>query len=137
MVIAGLIVVGAVGYAVAALLGGGSDAVDVMVRVNPAVNRLIPHRDDRVLQQSRVAIDLDARYRLISLVIYSNDRFFGGIDVTSYVRHESGTNLWQFTPGEGQPIRALPPATACATAVYALISHPDETNSVSWCFEVA
>ena len=136
MAIAFLLVLGAGGLAAAALLGG-VDAGDVSVRSNPAVNRLIPSRGDKVLKQSRVGVDLDARYRLLSLTIYFNDRFTDGIDVTSEVRHESGINLWQFAPGGGRLIEALSPDDNCATAVYAPISRPDDRGSISWCFEAA
>ena len=121
----------------AALLGSRTDLADVAVQSDPAVNRLIPPRGDRVLQQSRVGIDLDARYRLASLTIYFNDQFTEGLDVTSEVRHETGINLWQFTPGKDELIKALSPDDNCATAVYAPISQPDDRHSISWCFKVA
>lgn len=136
MAIAILLALGAGGLAAAALLGG-DDVGDVSVSSNPAVNRLIPPRGDKVLKQSRVGIDLDARYRLLSLTVYFNNRFADGIDVTSEVRHESGINLWQFAPGRDRLIGALSPGDNCATAVYALMSRPDDSGSISWCFEAA
>ena len=138
LAIAALAAAGAAGLAAAALTGtGGGRGDDVTVSSNPAVNRLMPERGDEVLQQSRVGVDLDARYRLASLVIHLNDRFSDGIDVTAEVSHSSGLNLWEFAPGEGRLIEALSPDANCATAVYALISRPDDTGSISWCFTVS
>ena len=137
MTIAILLIIGVGGLLTAALLEGGDEPADVTVRSEPAVNRLIPPRGDRVLQQSGVGIYLDARYRLTSLTIYFNDRFTDGVEVTSEVKHEQGINFWQFTPGQDKLIKALSPDDNCATAVYALISQPDDRNSISWCFKVA
>lgn len=133
-----LFVAGAAALVIAALVGGdGGGRDDLAVSADPAVNRLIPARGDEVPRQSRVGVDLDARYRLTSLVIYLNDRFSDGIDVTAEVDHSRALNLWEFAPGEGRLIAALSPDDNCATASYALISRPADTGSISWCFEVS
>lgn len=136
IVIAVLLLAGVAGLVAAALVGDQDDS-DITVSSSQAVNQLFPARGDEVLQQSRVGIDLDARYRLTQLLIYLNDRFDSGIDVTSEVNHVSGLNLWEYVPGEGRRIAALSPDTNCATANYALIAQPENTGTISWCFEVS
>ncbi len=135
--VAALLVVGVVVLVLAALVSDNDSGADVTVSSNPAVNTLIPARGDEVLQQNRVGVDLDARYRLTSLVIYQSGQRSDGVDVTSQVRHSSGLNLWEFVPGEGRLIEALAADTNCATATYAPIAQPAESGSITWCFEVS
>ncbi len=131
-----LLVVGALIWVGAVLLGDDGSG-DVTISANEAVNAVYPGRGDEVLQQSRVGVDLDARYQLVSLVVYPSDGQRDGVDVTVALRHSTGLNLWEFIPGEGQPIQALSPDTNCATATYAPIAQPSETETFSWCFEVS
>lgn len=131
LLIVALLLVGVGILIVAALVGDGrDDANDLSVISNPAINQLIPARGDEVLQQNRVGVDLDARYLLTKLVI-------DGIDVTAEVVHTSGLNLWEFSPGEGRLIERLSPDTNCATATYARIAQPADTDTISWCFQVS
>ena len=134
--IVALVVLGILGLVWAAL-SGSDDDVEVSVNAAGPVSRLIPGADDEVLQQQRVGVVLDVRYRLTSLVVYPSDQTSGGIDVTVEVDHIEGLNQFEFAPGEGRLIQALSPDTNCAVANYALIARPDETGNVRWCFEVS
>ena len=134
--IAALALFGIVGLVVAALIGSGGDA-DTAVTASGAVDRVIPNPGDEVLQQQRVGVVLDARYRLSSLVVYESDQLTGGVDVTAQVDHIEGLNRFEFVPGEGRLIEALSPDTNCAVATFVLIARPDEADTVRWCFEVS
>lgn len=133
--IAALVVLGILGLVWAAL--SGSDDDEAVVNTAGPVSRLIPASGDEVLQQQRVGVVLDVRYRLTSLVIFPSDQTSGGVDVTAQVDHIEGLNQFEFAPGEGRLIEALSPDTNCAQANYALIARPDETGNVRWCFEVS
>ena len=134
--IAALILFGILGFVVAALIGSGDD-VDEAVTASPAVDRVIPSPGDEVLQQQRVAVVLDARYRLSSLVVYQSEQLTGGVDVTAQVDHIEGLNRFEFVPGEGRLIEALSPDTHCAVATFVLIARPEEADTARWCFEVS
>ena len=134
--IAALALFGILGLIVAALVGSGDDA-DQAVTASPAVDRVIPSPGDEVLQQQRVGVVLDARYRLSSLVLYKSDQLTGGVDVTAQVDHIEGLNRFEFVPGDGRLIGALSPDTNCAVATFVLIARPEEADTVRWCFEVS
>lgn len=135
--IAALALFGIVGLVVAALVGSGDDASDRAVTAGPAVDRVIPSPGDEVLQQQRVAVVLNARYRLSSLVILPSENTTGGVDVTAEVDHVEGLNRFEFAPGEGRLIEALSPDTNCVIARFVLIARPEESDTVRWCFDVS
>ena len=137
MGIAALAVLGILGLVVAALVGSGSDDAGSAATASPAVDRVIPNPGDEVLQQQRVAVVLDARYRLSSLVVYPRDQLTGGVDVTAQVDHINGLNRFEFVPGNGRLIDALSPDTNCVVATFVLIARPEEADTVRWCFEVS
>ena len=134
--IAALALFGILGLVVAAMVGSGDNA-DEAVTASPAVDRVIPSPGDEVLQQQRVAVVLDARYRLSSLVVYPSEQVGDGVDVTAEVNHMEGLNRFEFDPGEGRLIEALSPDTNCALATFVLIARPEEADTVRWCFEVS
>ena len=135
--IAALALFGVLGLVVAALVGSGDDDATSAVTASPAVDRVIPSPGDQVLQQQRVAVILDARYRLSSLVVYQSEQLTGGVDVTAQVDHVEGLNRFEFVPGEGKLIEALSPDTNCAVATFVLIARPEEADTARWCFEVS
>ena len=135
--IAALALFGTVGLVVAAQVGSGDDDAGQAVTAGLAVDRVIPNPGDEVLQQQRVGVVLDARYRLTSMVILPSDNTTEGVDVTSEVEHMEGLNRFEFAPGEGRLIEALSPDTNCAIARFVLIARPDESDTVRWCFEVS
>ena len=139
VIIAALVAAGTAGLVVAALVGtqGGDNRANSAVTAGPAVDRVIPEPGDEVLQQQRVGVVLDARYRLTSLVVYPNDHFAGGIDVSAEVGRIEGLNRYEFVPGEGRLIESLSPDTNCAVATVVLIARPEESDTVTWCFEVS
>ena len=134
--IAALAVLGILGLVIAALVGSGEDD-DSAVTAGPAVDLVIPAPGDEVLQQQRVGVDLDARYRLSSLVLYPNEQYSNGVDVTADVDHIEGLNRFEFVPGDGRLIEALSPDTNCAVATFVLIARPEESDTARWCFEVS
>lgn len=124
-------------FVVAALAGSGEDESDRAVTAGPAVDRVIPNPGDEVLQQQRVGVVLDARYRLSSMVILPSANATEGVDVTSEVEHTEGLNRFEFAPGEGRLIEALSPDANCVIARFVLIARPEESDTVRWCFEVS
>ena len=132
-----LAVLGIAGLVVAALVGSGGGDSATAVTAQPAVDRVIPDPGDEVLQQQRIGIVLDARYRLTSLVVYPSDQVGNGVDVTAETDHIEGLNRFEFAPGEGRLIEALSPDTNCAVATFVLIARPDEADTARWCFEVS
>ena len=132
--IAALVVFGILGLVVAALVGSDDDAAE---GASGPVSRLIPPSGDEVLQQQRVGVVLDVRYRLTSLVVYPSEQASSGVNVTAQVDHIEGLNQFEFAPGEGRLIEALSPDTNCAEADFALIARPEEVGTVRWCFEVS
>ena len=135
--IAALAVLGILGLVVAALVGSGDDDAQSAVTAAPAVDQVIPSPGDEVLQQQRVAVVLDTRYRLSSLAIFASEQSSGGVDVTAEVDHIKGLNRFEFVPGDGRLIEALSPDTNCAVARFVLIARPEESDTVRWCFEVS
>lgn len=101
------------------------------------IKQILPQEGDKVLQQSSVSIQLDARYKLVRMMIYPNNDFTSdGIDVTDAAKHVSGLNLWRFTPQVEQRIKLLSPGMNCVTASYAPIAEPYATKQKRWCFTV-
>lgn len=136
LAIAGLFLLGIGGFVAAALVGGGNQP-DITVTSNEAVDGLIPERGAEVLQQQRVGIDLAPPYELVSLRIFPNDRFTGGIEVADAVTHVDGLNQFVYLPGEGRPVPALSPDTNCVIVTYVEVARPDVDLTIDWCFEVA
>ena len=137
VVIVALALLGIAGFVVAALFDSGDQGADRAVTAGPAVDRVIPNPGDEVLQQQRVGVVLDARYRLSSMVILPSDNATEGVDVTAEVDHMEGLNRFEFAPGEGRLIEALSPDTNCVIARFVLIARPEESDTVRWCFEVS
>ena len=135
--IGALALLGIAGLVVAALVGSDDNEGDRAATAGPAVDRVIPNPGDEVLQQQRVGVVLDARYRLSSLVILPSEQATGGVDVTAEVDHIEGLNRFEFVPGEGRLVQALSPDTNCALARFVLIARPEESDTVRWCFEVS
>ena len=135
--IAALALFGIAGLVVAALVGSGQDDSNRSVTASPAVDRVIPSPGDEVLQQQRVGVVLDTRYRLSSLAIFASEQSTGGVDVTAEVDHITGLNRFEFVPGDGRLIEALSPDTNCAVATFVLVARPEESDTVRWCFEVS
>ncbi len=134
--VAGLVIFGAAALVIAALVGGnGTPPSETEASI--AVDRLIPAPGDEVLQQQRVGVVLNPRYRLTSLVIYPNDRYTGGVNVSAQVQEVEGLNLFEYAPGEGRLVESLSADTNCARATYVLISRPEDSDNINWCFEVA
>lgn len=137
MIIAALAVAGLVGLTVAALVGTGGGGAGDAVTAGPAVTRVIPEPGDEVLQQQRVGVVLDARYRLTALTVFPNDRYTGGVNVFVEVDEVEGLNMFEFAPGEGRLIEALSPDDNCVRATFVPIARPDESDTTQWCFSVS
>ena len=138
IIIATLAAAGIAVLVVAALVGTtGNETAGCAAVAQPAVERVIPECNDEVLQQQRVGVVLDPRYRLTALVVYPNDRFSGGVDVSEEAVEVEGLNLFEFAPGEGRLIESLSPDTNCVLATFVLIARPEESGTAEWCFEVS
>ena len=138
LTVAALAAAGVAVLVVAALVGsGGSPGPGDAATAGPAVDRVIPAPGDEVLQQQRVGVVLDARYRLTSLMVFPNDRFTGGVDVSEEVAKVEGLNMFEFAPGEGRLIESLSPDANCVRATFVLIARPDESDTAQWCFQVS
>ena len=138
LIVAALAAAGIAVLVVAALVGsGGPGSANRAVTAGPAVDQVIPEPAAEVLQQQRVGVVLNPRYRLTSLVVYPNDRFTGGVNVSEEVAETEGLNRFEFVPGDGRLIESLSPDTNCVRAAFVLIARPDESDTVQWCFEVS
>ena len=138
LIVASLAAAGIAVLVVAALVGsGGPGSANRAVTAGPAVDQVIPEPDAEVLQQQRVGVVLNPRYRLTTLVVYPNDRFTGGVNVSEEVGEIEGLNLFEFVPGDGRLIESLSPDANCVRATFVLIARPDESDTVQWCFEVS
>ncbi len=136
--IAALAAAGVAALVIAALVGsGGPSTGGSAVTAGPAVDRVIPEPGDEVLQQQRVGVVLDPRYRLTSLVVYPNDRLSGGVNVFDEVVQIAGLNSFEFAPGEGRLLESLSPDTNCVRATFVLIARPEESDTTQWCFQVS
>ena len=134
-----VLIAGGIAALVAAALwpeGGPGDAGRA-VTATTAVEDLIPAPGAEVLQQQRVGVVLNSRYRLASMVVYPNDRRSGGVDVTAEVVEVAGLNSFEYTPGVDKLLESLSPDTNCVQARFVLIARPEESDSQYWCFEVS
>ncbi|HEY8544668.1 MAG TPA: hypothetical protein VIL36_06460 [Acidimicrobiales bacterium] len=127
-IVAALLVTLAVVAFVAAYLTT-SDGDDGGATDGEYVERLLPERDTQIVQQGTVGIDLapgwEGRLTIDGVPIPE-----GQTDVTSL-------NVVQFTPGEGKAMQTLPIGKICAQArVWETATGPDESRTVSWCFDV-
>lgn len=136
--IAVFFIIGAVVFTTAVVVNNNvSDNSSLDVGDSLIIKQIFPQEGDQVLQQSSVSIQLDARYKLVRMMIHPNNDFTSaGVDVTDAARHVSGLNLWRFTPQVEERIKLLSSGTNCVTASYAPIAEPHATKQKRWCFTV-
>lgn len=133
LVIAAL-ALGGVALFVIAATQGSDDPSDVSITRTDGVAALIPGRDDEVLSQQEVGIQLDPEYRLVSLRIFDNADLNGGVDVTADVTVFDGLNRYVYFPDEDLPVAQLSADDNCAVARFERVSRPGEVSSIDWCF---
>ena len=103
----------------------------------PGVEGLIPKRNDEVLQQQRVGIDLEPEYRLVEMTISADARCSRPVVVTEHVRRVEGLQQFVYQPSDGLPVEALAPDQNCVTATIERISLPGRFTDVEWVFTVS
>jgi len=129
-----LVAAGIVLIASAALVNSGNQP-DTALSV-PGVEGLIPERDDEVLQQQRVGIDLEPGYRLVEMTISANARCTRPVDVTRQVRRVEGLQQFIYQPAAGLPVEALAPDQNCVNVTIEKISLPGRYSEIEWVFTV-
>ncbi len=129
-----LVAIGVALIAVTALVDRGGQT-DLALSI-PGVEALIPERNDEVLQQQRVGIDLSPEYRLVEMTIAANSRCANGVAVTQHVRKVDGLQQFIFQPAAGLPVEALAPDQNCVTATIEKISAPGRFTDIEWSFTV-
>lgn len=134
LIFAAMIVAG-IGFFVAAGLIGRSDPPDAALRI-PGVEALIPERGDEVLQQQRVALDLEPGYVVRSFTISADARCSTPIEVVDFTEITDGLNIYGYQPDEGKPVSQLAPDTNCVKVVFEDIQRPGELLDVEWTFTV-
>ena len=102
----------------------------------PGVEGLIPERDDEVLQQQRVGIDLEPEYRLVEMTISPDARCARPVVVTDHVRRVEGLQQFIYQPAAGLPVEALAPDQNCVIATIEKISLPGRFQEIEWVFTV-
>ncbi len=122
-------------FVLVGIIGRGTTD-DVSVSRNPAIDELVPHRGDEVLQQTSVGIDLAPEYRLLSLVISPNPTCTGGVEVIDFVNQLDGLNRYIYVPDAGKPVTALSADDNCAVAIFEEAARPGSTQSIDWRFTV-
>ncbi|MDE0701254.1 MAG: hypothetical protein F4Y27_02735 [Acidimicrobiaceae bacterium] len=129
-----LVATGIALIASAALVNSGNQP-DTALSVS-GVEGLIPERDDEVLQQQRVGIDLEPEYRLVEMTISANARCERPVEVTQYVRRVEGLQQFIYQPGPGLPVEALAPDQNCVSVTIEKISLPGRYSEIDWVFTV-
>lgn len=129
-----LIAAGFVFIVLAALVNKDSQP-DVALGV-PGVEALIPQRNDEVLQQQRVGIDLEPGYRLVKMTISPDARCSRPVEVTQHVRQVEGLQQFIYQPAAGLPVEALAPDQNCVVATIEEISAPGRFSDIQWVFTV-
>lgn len=130
-----LIAIG-IGLIVTAALINNDDEPDLALSI-PGVEGLIPQRNDEVLQQQRVGIDLEPEYRLVEMTISADGGCTRPVDVTAHVRRVEGLQQFVYQPAAGLPVEALAPDENCVVATIEKISLPGQFAEVEWVFTVS
>ena len=129
-----MIVVG-VGFFVAIYFLPRENRADLVLST-PGVEAITPERNDEVLQQQAVSIDLEAGWVPISFAISPDARCSQSVEVVDFVRLTDGLNIWTYQPDEGRPIAALAPDTNCVRVTIENIQRRGETHVAEWTFTV-
>lgn len=103
---------------------------------DPGVEALIPPRNDEVLQQQNVGIDLSPEYRLVEMTISPDANCSRPVVVTQHVRRVEGLQQFIYKPGAGLPVEALAPDQNCVVATIEKISAPGRYSEIDWVFTV-
>jgi hypothetical protein len=135
LVFAALVLGGVAMFVIAGLIGR-SDPPDQALRT-PGVEAIIPERGDEVLQQQRVAIDLEPGFVLRSMTISPNARCTDGVEVAQATFKADGLEEWSFQPAPGQPVEALSPDANCVRVQIEDITRPGTFHEVEWSFTVS
>lgn len=105
--------------------GKGTSGMD-----NSAIEQLIPRRDDKILQQEPIGIDLASGYEA--------QLALNGIPIPDdEVDSTEGLDIIQFVPGPGKSVEAYSTGQNCVVATYWRLETGREQNAtISWCFTV-
>ncbi len=129
-----MVAIGVALIAVTALIDRGGQE-DLALSI-PGVEALIPQRNDEVLQQQQVGIDLSPEYRLVEMTISANANCAEAVTVTAHVRRVDGLAQFLYQPAANLPVEALAPDQNCVTATIEKISEPGIYTDVEWGFTV-
>lgn len=111
-------------------LSTGTGTDDVVVTAETGIERLIPARNDEVLRQAAVGIDLAAGFEGVLAVN-------GTAIPEDQLVIEPALNTVLFQPGEGREIERLVAGENCVEASYWQSSEGrEQAETVSWCFQV-
>lgn len=134
-IIFGILIASGIALIGAAALINNDDQPDLALST-PGVEGLIPERDDEVLQQQRVGIDLEPEYRLVEMTISADARCAHPVVVTGHVRRVEGLQQFIYQPAAGLPVEALAPDENCVVATIEKISLPGRFTDIEWVFTV-
>lgn len=134
-IIFGFLVAAGIALIASAALVNRGNQPDTALSV-PGVEGLIPERDDEVLQQQRVGIDLEPGYRLVEMTISANSRCARPVVVTEHVRRVEGLQQFIYQPASGLPVEALAPDQNCVNVTIEKISLPGRFSEIEWVFTV-
>ncbi|CAN5581354.1 hypothetical protein BH20ACT2_BH20ACT2_24830 [soil metagenome] len=111
-------------------LSTGTGTDDLVVTAERGIEQLIPARNDEVLRQAPVGIDLAAGFEGVLAV--------NGTPIPEdQLVIEPALNTVLFQPGEGREIERLGAGENCVQASYWRSSEGrEQAETVSWCFQV-
>lgn len=134
-IVVALVLVVAAGLFTAAVMTAQTDTADDQVaqsgETGRIVERLIPERDEQVVRQAAIGVDLAAGWTGTLVV--------DGREVPADELTER-PDLFQitFTPGEGKVVEELTAGTNCVAAIVWRLAtgRGSSDRTVRWCFEV-
>ncbi|MDG2028079.1 MAG: hypothetical protein P8J50_13310 [Acidimicrobiales bacterium] len=129
------LLVAGVGMFIIAGLIGRTNPPDEATRIR-GVEAIDPERFDEVLQQNRVAIDLEPGFVVRSFTVSPDAGCSAPVEVVDFTRITDGLNIWVYQPDEGKPISQLAPDDNCVRVVIEDIQRPGDTAEVEWTFTV-
>lgn len=125
------VVVVAIGLFALAGVVADTESDDTVSVSGEIVERLIPSRNDEVLRQSPVGVDLTPGWGLTSLTVNGTVIPERDWQVTLPLA------LYQFVPGEGMSLAELDADENCVAARVHALSDPTNTRLYDWCFTVS
>lgn len=135
--------IGAIGFAFSSAVTGKAST-----GLPEAIENIAPQRDDDVLRQAQIMVDLAAGYagrlvidnREIDVVEVAAVEVAGQSDEVNQdvlvTRFDPGSRILTYQPQEGAPITSFAAGIHQVVAIYWPVASPEEARSFTWQFRV-